>query len=68
MGVQKERKSTFLTALFVFLFWFNAHFFTMPLTKDFYRTGVTNMVPAGTRSPARAMYVARGPVLKITIA
>jgi len=40
----------------------------MPLTKYPCRPGVTNVVPAGTRSPARAMYVARGPVLKITIA
>jgi len=31
-------------------------------------TGVTNVVPAGARSPARTKYVARGPVLKITLA
>jgi len=29
---------------------------------------VTNVMPAGTRSPARTKYVARGPVLKITLA
>jgi len=40
----------------------------MPLTKYLYTTGVTNVVPTGTRSPGRAMYVARGPVLKIRIA
>jgi len=30
--------------------------------------GVTNVVPAGTKSPAKTMLVARGPVLKITLA
>jgi len=30
------------------------------------RAGVTNVVPAGTRSPARTMWVARELVLKIT--
>jgi len=28
-------------------------------------SGITNMVPAGTRSPARSTWVARGPVLTI---
>jgi len=26
-----------VSIIFVFLFWFNAHFFTMPQTKDLYR-------------------------------
>jgi len=32
------------------------------------KPGVTNVVLAGTRSPTRTMCVARGPVLKITLA
>ena len=33
-----------------------------------FRSGVTNVVPAGARSASRTMEVARGPVLKITLA
>jgi len=37
--------------------------------KNTYATSrVTNVVPTGTRSPARTMLVAHGPVLKITLA
>jgi len=32
------------------------------------KSGVTNVMPAGTRSPARTKSVARRPVLKITSA
>jgi len=35
---------------------------------QYFRSGVTNVVPAGTSSPTRTMCVARGPVLKITLA
>jgi len=35
---------------------------------DCARAGVTKVVPAGTSSPARTMQVARGPVIKITLA
>jgi len=34
--------------------------------KENPKSGVTNVVPAGARSPARTMWVARGLVLKIT--
>jgi len=33
-----------------------------------YKSGVTNLVPADIRSPARTMQGARGPVLKMTLA
>ena len=41
-------------------FRFSEHAITQPC-----RPGVTNMVPPGTRSPARTTLVARWPVLKI---
>jgi len=35
--------------------------------QAYFKAGVTNMVPADTRSPARTTLVALGPVLKIAL-
>jgi len=48
-------------------FFLNKNFVFYRSESLFYRAGVTNVVPADTRSPARTIYVARGPVLKITL-
>jgi len=47
--------------------WNERHVKAFTVLTRICRTGVTNVVLADTKSPAKTMYVARGPVQKITL-